>query len=268
MSQGIYWLLTIPHADFLPYQPDDVQYIKGQLEQGAEGGYLHWQVLVAFKSKCRLANVKRVFGQTAHCELSKSKAANDYVWKEDTRVEGTQFELGKLAFKRNNQTDWESVKDLAKRGRVDDVPGDVYVRYYGNLKRIHQDNLVPVGMEREVVCYWGDTGAGKSRRAWDEAGLDAFPKDPRCKFWDGYRGHKHVVMDEFRGAIDVSHMLRWCDRYPVIIEIKGSSTVLAAEKIWITSNIHPREWYPGLDEATLGALLRRITVVHFVIPFQ
>jgi len=72
-----------------------------------------------------------------------------------------------------------------------------------------------------------------------------------------------VVIDEFRGAISISHILRWFDRYPVLVEIKGSATVLKAKTIWITSNLHPRDWYPTLDEQTQAALLRRLTVVLF-----
>lgn len=113
-----------------------------------------------------------------------------------------------------------------------------------------------------MVCYWGPTGTGKSRRAWDEATFDAYPKDPRTKFWDGYRGHRNVVLDEFRGAIDIAHLLRWMDRYPVIVEVKGSSVVLEAEKIWITSNLHPRDWYKELDYPTYQALERRMEIVE------
>lgn len=120
--------------------------------------------------------------------------------------------------------------------------------------------MVAVAIERSVSVFWGATGSGKSRRAWEQAGLDAFPKDPRTKFWDGYRGQQHVVIDEFRGGIDIAHMLRWLDRYPVIIEVKGSSTVLKATKVWITSNLHPQDWYPDLDQATKQALLRRLDI--------
>lgn len=118
-------------------------------------------------------------------------------------------------------------------------------------------------MEREVVVYWGVTGSGKSHRAWQEAGLDAYPKTPTTKFWDGYQGQKHVVIDEFRGAVDISHVLRWFDKYPVIAEVKCSSVVIKAEKIWITSNLHPKDWYPNLDEETKQALLRRLKITHF-----
>jgi len=54
--------------------------------------------------------------------------------------------------------------------------GDIYVRYYGNLRRIAADNLQPVRQERTVFCFVGPTGTGKSRRAWEEAGDDAYPK--------------------------------------------------------------------------------------------
>lgn len=69
-----------------------------------------------------------------------------------------------------------------------------------------------------------------------------------------------VIIDEFRGDIDVSHLLRWLDRYPVIVEIKGSSLPLVAERIYITSNLHPLAWYPNLDPLTQEALLRRLEI--------
>jgi len=122
-------------------------------------------------------------------------------------------------------------------------------------------------MTREIFVYVGPTGTGKSHRAWTEATFDAFPKDPRTKFWDGYQGQEHVVIDEFRGAIDISHMLRWLDKYPVIIEVKGSSAVLKAKKIWITSNLDPTLWYPDIDQQTLAALVRRLQIVTMVDPY-
>jgi len=263
MTQGRYYLLTIPHHDFLPYLPKGVAYLRGQLERGGETGYLHWQLLVAFHKKVRLAGVKNVFGASCHCELSRSDAANDYVWKEDTRVDGTQFELGKLAFKRNCPKDWDELWNCAKSGRIDDIPADVRLTHYRTIKQIEKDHLQPIAVERTIYVFWGAAGTGKSRRAWQEAGLDAYPKDPCTKFWDAYQGQENVVIDEFRGEINISHILRWFDRYPVNVECKFGATTLRAKKIWLTSNVDPREWYPTVNQDTKDALMRRLIITHF-----
>lgn len=90
-----------------------------------------------------------------------------------------------------------------------------------------------------------------------------FTLDPNSKFWDGYQGQDFVVIDEFRGSISISHLLRWLDRYPVIVEVKGSSVCFRASRVWITSNLDPKAWYPDADKETVDALMRRLTVVHF-----
>jgi len=270
-SQGRYWILTVPHHAFVPYLPPTVVYCKGQLELGAGRrlgddetrgpGFLHWQFIACFDRKRRLRHVRDTFGPY-HAEVTKSDAANDYVWKEDTRIEGTQFELGEKPMVRGRSLDWELIRTQAQRGRLGDIPADIYIRNYNALCRIAKDNLQPVAQERRVRVYWGPTGTGKSRTAWSEAGLQAYPKDPRTKFWDGYNTHPHVVMDEFRGDIDIAHLLRWFDRYPVIVECKGSATVLNATCFWITSNLSPEEWYPTCDRPTIDALLRRLEITH------
>lgn len=224
-------------------------------------GYTHWQLVVGYKKPTSLARVKFRFGTEAHAEPTKSDAARTYVFKCETGIEGSQFELGSYPLRRNSAVDWEEVRDLAKRGDLEKLPANVYVQHYRTLKQIACDNLKPQAIERKVIVFWGKTGTGKSRRAWEEASLDAYPKDPRTKFWDGYKQHENVVIDEFRGDIDIAHMLRWLDRYPVNIEVKGSSTTLTARTIWITSNISPSAWYPNTDAETLRAFLRRLTEI-------
>lgn len=259
-----YWLLTIPHHAYLPYpHPQPICYSRGQLERGSATSYLHWQVLVVYTSAVRLSAVKSTFGEECHAEPSRSAAARDYVWKDDTRVEGTQFEFGQYPMRRNSAPDWSGVRTAAISGQFDGVPDDIFVRHYNSLRRIAMDYSTCRGVEKRVYVYWGVSGTGKSHRAWAEAGEDAYPKDPRTKWWDGYRAHRHVVIDEFRGDIGISHILRWFDKYPCLVEQKGAGCPLVAETIWITSNLDPRKWYPDLDEETLAALLRRLTITHF-----
>lgn len=262
--QGIFWLLTIPYHEFgPPYLPPQLAQLRGQLEQGTTTAYVHWQLVATFKAKVSLRGVKAVFGDSCHGELSRSSAANAYCWKEESSIPGTRFELGSFSFNHSSKTDWELVWTAAKSGDFEKVPPHCRVVNYGALRRISSDYSRSVGMERQCFCFWGTTGTGKSRRAWDEAGMDAYCKDPRTKFWCGYQMEKNVVIDEFRGGIDIAHLLRWLDRYPVRVEIKGSSVPLVAEKVWITSNLEPRYWYPDCDQATVDALMRRLVVTEF-----
>jgi len=254
-------MLTLPFHLFTPYLPPSCSYIRGQMEIG-ESGYQHWQVVVYMIKACRMTGVKKVFGEECHVEITRSEAANDYVFKDETAVVGTRFELGSKPRNRSESKDWDAIKNEAKNGMLDNIPSDVYIRCYHSLKRIACDHMAPEAIVREVFVYWGPTGTGKSRRAWEEAGMSAFPKDPRTKFWDGYNGHENVVIDEFRGGIDIAHLLRWFDRYPVIVEVKGNSVVLKARKIWITSNLEPYFWYPEVDQATREALMRRLTIIN------
>lgn len=75
-------------------------------------------------------------------ELSRSDAADAYVWKEETRVAGTQFKAGVKGVKRNAPDDWDVVKKAAKEGRLDDIPADIYVRSYNSFRRIQTDTYV------------------------------------------------------------------------------------------------------------------------------
>lgn len=105
--QGCFWMATIPHHMFVPYLPPGVCHLQGQLERGHGGlaggaapdggglplqddgpaGYLHWQICITFATKKTLLQARGIFGN-AHLELTRSAAAREYVWKEDTRVEG------------------------------------------------------------------------------------------------------------------------------------------------------------------------------------
>lgn len=263
-NQFRWFILTIPYNDWVPPStlPAGVSYLAGQGEEG-EGGYRHWQLVAYFATKVTLSGAKRSFPTTSHLEPTRSSAARAYVWKEETRVEGSQFELGDPPFRRGDQNDWNAVLDAARRGEYDNIPADILVRNYSAIRRITTDHLQPVGMEREVHVYWGRSGTGKSQRAWLEAGPQAYPKDPATKFWDGYRAHENVVIDEFRGSIGIYHLLRWFDRYPCLIELKGSATVLMAKTFWITSNISPDDWYPDLDQETKNALKRRLNITWY-----
>lgn len=104
-------------------------WMRGQEEICPTTERSHHQVVFGFQRPVRLAHVKRHFGEH-HFEATRSAAADEYVWKEETRVEGTQFELGAKSFRRNVATDWEAIKRGAMAGDLSQVPADIFVRHY------------------------------------------------------------------------------------------------------------------------------------------
>lgn len=122
-----YWLGTCFCEERPTELPVDAAWIKGQRERCPTTERLHWQMFAAFRKPQRLSAIRSKFCN-CHWEPSKSEAAERYVWKEDTRVEESQFEVGSKPFKRNSETDWGQVLQSAKNGDLTCVPPDIYIR--------------------------------------------------------------------------------------------------------------------------------------------
>ncbi|KAJ3253604.1 hypothetical protein HK103_000446 [Boothiomyces macroporosus] len=92
-----FWMLTIAHKDW--EKPETikglpgVRYIRGQIEY-SPSQFLHWQLVVQFFEPVSFVKVKEVFSQKAHVETTYSKASWSYVWKDETAIKETRFELG------------------------------------------------------------------------------------------------------------------------------------------------------------------------------
>jgi len=192
--QGKYWIATVPYEDWTPSLNRGVQWCIGQGEVGATTGYRHWQFIVLFTSKQSLTSVRRILPSSGHYELTRSDLAEKYVTKEDTRIADTQFEFGVRPAKRNEPKDWDAIWESAKSGDLISIPADIRVNSYRTLRSIATDFLHPLPLEKMVFVYWGNSGTGKSRTAWEEGGFDSYPKDPRSKFWCGYQGQQNVII--------------------------------------------------------------------------
>lgn len=115
------------------------------------------------------------------------------------------------------------------------------------------------------MALWGPTGTGKTKRAYEvasrlqeEKGLEFYVKPSYNTWWDGYRGEKVVIVDEFSGQWPVDYTLLVLDRYPMKVEVKGGTVNLAASLIILTSNVPPAEWYINASLEKKAALARRI----------
>lgn len=270
--QGTYWMGTIKYENdedmnclFNTNQPTIV-WMKGQREIG-EGGFDHWQVLVLVKPKKSLRQMKDVEG-TAHWELTRSERAEVYVWKDASRVPGTQFELGTKPFKRNSKRDWEEVWNKCTTGDMDGIEPGIKIMHWHALQSIRNANILPIRRpEVNVDYYYGGTGTGKSHAA-DTKYPDAYWKISSNKWWDGYKGEDTVIIDELSTeCISIAKMLTWFDKYKCSVEVKGGTIGLIATKFIITSNLSLDELLVNEKDVHKAAFKRRVKVTEFMTPF-
>lgn len=69
--------------------------------------------------------------------------------------------------------------------------------------------------------------------------------------------------------LPLTRLLQVLDIYPLRLPIKGGFTLARWTRVILTSNIHPRDWYPNCQPESRRALLRRIhRVTEMLIPWQ
>jgi hypothetical protein len=182
--------------------------------------------------------------------------------------------------------------DLASlRERAEQTAGDpdallgLYEHHFGSMCRYGRgikeyQQLVLEKQRREagfkppkVYAFIGKSKTGKSRRAYYEASRDYGAKHIFIKsygsWYDGYRGHKAVIINEFTGnGIPLSEFQQITDGYPYRVPIKNSHHVWWPDVIYITSNVHPDDWWTEARQLAKNAeiwpsIRRRIKVTVF-----
>lgn len=246
------------------YRDTNADYLVGQLEQGTEGT-VHLQFFVHYARCVRITHITKKFPRI-HCErVKRDNGASSYCMKVATRVEGP-FTFGTVPVRRNSKIDWECVRTLAKEGKLDEIPAQIYTAHYGNLQRIKKDHMVMPQASSELKGVWiyGPSGIGKSFTA-RQSYPDAYPK--LCnKWWCGYQGQENVIMDDIGPEHEcLAQQLKiWADHYPCILETKGGAMSSSFTKFVVTSQYKIEEIFK--DEKTQEALKRRFKIIRWAFP--
>ena len=227
------------------------KFVVGQLEQGS---HLHLQFYIQRGTRTRLGTMKDEICDKTHWEPARGSPEDNikYCTKTDTRVAGP-WSFG-TAIRRGQRTDLESAIDMIKEGAplrmVAMKCSEAFVKFHKGLTAL--DTLVRSNGPRDIVAtgpevwvFWGPTGVGKSRKAYEQW-PDAYRKTTSDKWWDGYRGQDTVIFDDFKGSSMKLHDFQMIiDRYPVQVEVKGSYIDLSAFRYVFTSISIPETGTPG-----------------------
>lgn len=244
----------------------DYRYLVFGREVGEEGTP-HLQGYVEFSTSVRFNRVKELIPRGyLDRRRGTAKQASDYCKKD-----GDFEEYGTLGGAQGHRTDMDSIKEIIDNGgTLTDIRDEFYGAYIRYQRSITRDLFAQASQSLRlglnVKVYWGRTGSGKTRAAWEETGEKFILRRGNTGYWfDGYRGQDLLIIDEFRSGTPYANLLAMLDIYPYGCDTKTEGVHWACwKRVIITSPIHPDNWYPNLDEDR-GQLNRRI---HEIKEFE
>lgn len=243
----------------------ECQYVIYGKETAPTTGTPHLQGYIHFANEKTLRSVKAILGSRYHLEARQGtiEQAIEYCKKE-----GNWKERGHVQRRQTQKDQWGDAIELAEAGDLQTLKETyprLYLTYFKTLMSIRAFNSKPLEGELQHEWWYGPTGTGKSKTAWER-----YPnhyQKPVNKWWDGYFGQDVVVIEEWepKNECTASKLKIWADRYPFPGEIKGGTLErIRPKKIIVTSNYTIRECFPNPQDHE--PLLRRFKVVHFPYP--
>jgi len=233
-----------------------------------DSGTRHLQGYIQLIERRRRAAVCKLPGLArAYLTVSRGtvQQASDYCRKDgDILVEHGQ------PVTQGQRSDLDEIKEKLDQGcSISDIAEDYFRRwctYRRSFEAYAALRIKPRDFRTQVCWYYGRPGSGKSRLAFKEAsyfsnGNICSLADLQLKWFEPYRGHKAVVIDDFKGQCEISVLLRLWDRYPLQVPVKGGFVEWVPRIVFVTANYHPSVFYEG-EGYSYDALLRRIDLIE------
>lgn len=244
-------------ADLEKKFEDAEYYIFGE-EECPTTGKQHLQCFVYFKNPRSCDSVyKKIPG--VHVEPCKGSPDQNRIYCSKSGVfheKGTCPRQGK-------RTDLDEIRDILKETNSMKKVVEIANSYQSvkMAEQILKYTEKPRNFKPEVLWFWGETGTGKSREAYEILGEECYTCLSTGRWFDGYDAHEHVLIDDMRKDFMKFHeLLRLLDRYAMRIETKGGTRQFLAKRIIITSAYHPQDLYNTRED--VEQLLRRIDEIR------
>lgn len=239
------------------------KYIGYSEEVAPTTGTKHLQGFASFFNTRTIQQARSIL-VGCHVEVMLGSIAQneDYCSKSGTLVEFGDKPISNENKGRAESLRWQRAREFAKEGKFDEIDADIFIRCYSTLRRIRTDYaLKPPPID--VTCYWiyGPTGTGKSHSVETTFPLCYKKNMDDPKWFDGYQGESTVYLEDLdKYQVKWGGMLkRLADRWPVLVNTKGSMQYIRPARVIVTSNYNMDEIWT--DSGTLDPLLRRFTVI-------
>lgn len=259
------WCFTLNNYSEMEYDAihnlsqEKYQYIIVAKEVG-DSGTPHLQGYIYFANAKSMSATKKLLGARCHLEGVKGtpEQASNYCKKDND-----YYEHGDLPLKQGTRTDLDEIRELIKTtNKMSEVV--MVAKSYQSVKMAEQIlkyHEKPRTTKPLVEWYYGPTGTGKSKTAYEILGPECYTCLSTGRWFDGYDAHEKVLIDDMRKDFMKFHeLLRLLDRYAMRVECKGGTRQFVADHIIITSCYHPKEMFDTRED--IQQLLRRIDKIE------
>lgn len=221
-------------------------------------GYVHLKDAITFralKSQLPSVHIERARGDGAQNRAYCTKDA-DFVEIGTLPVEKGKAgkEAWALILRKAEEGDWTWIKSEYPR---------VWINTYSKLQSLRKPQLGVIDGDIMNEWWYGETGTGKSRLAWEKYGSICYQKMLN-KWWDGYDNEEVVIIEEWspKNEVTASALKIWADRYPFAAQIKGGVLQkIRPRKIIVISNYRLSDCFP--DSRDREPVARRFQEIEF-----
>ena len=292
-----YWGSDNPR-DKLMSHVADINYAVWQRELCPKTSRLHWQCFVQFKNPKGPAYVKDAVFQDGRTwttilgpgeNRSTQQAYCKKRYTRSTLPDSGPFEIGDPECMQGKRNDLQVVRKRIEEGAVmselikDDDIANCVLRTQAGVKAAIRTRLNDRAMDNRdvtVSLFYGASGTGKTWDAFQEAETigggrkNLYVLDPPTQtdgaYWFcSYEGQPCLIIDEVC-VLPWTSFLKWLDKYPVRLPVKGDHSYACWTHVWITSNLPVERWRVSGGKNRkpipehLTAMLRRIhNIVHY-----
>lgn len=223
----------------------------------------HLQGYIYFENSKSFSKIKKMLPSGSHIEVAKGSPQENQTY---CSKEKDYKEFGSIP-SQGKRNDIQVIKDDITQGKgMRDIIETA--TSYQSLKcaelmlkyKEQKRNWKPT-----VVWYHGESGCGKTRKAY-ELMPDCYRKtNSTGKWWDGYDAHKDILMDDIKDCSKEMYifLLELLDRYDCRVESKGGSRQILATRIILTSIQNPLDMFAHFGNAE--ELKRRIDEIIEII---
>ena len=242
------------------------QYAIATLEKAPSTGHKHIHCYVQMKNKTKISKEK-----TANCRIDPCKGSAqqniNYIKKVDEPEKRGEIIWEEGTPKHKGGPTIKEIKEMPKEDR-EELPA----MYFNIVNKVNQEEAkqlkgTEMFKEMKVYWYWGASGAGKTKAAYEAIGDRVFNEVKfDGNFWHGASEQTQIALyDDFRDSdMKPRELINFIDYNKHIMNVKGGSMRNQYSEIYITSIQDPRGIYPNVEGEPREQWLRRITEIkHF-----